>query len=229
MPQSLTFGSITVYLYGIFVGLGVLVSYCYCSKRCQHFGLNQKNIDNLFLFSLPFSLLGARIYHIFSSWPYYKANPVDIFYIQNGGLGIFGLLIGSFVGLAISAKLQKIKLHTCLNLIFPSFLLAQAIGRIGNYFNQEALGPNSFPTFFLESLMCFVAFLIYLYLVKKTKRTDFGFAYYLLLYGAIRFFTEFFREDTWTINGVKLAWVFSGIMLICGLFSLSKKKTHLYP
>lgn len=229
MPQSLTFGSITVYFYGIFVGLGVLSSYYYCSKKCRYFGLNQKNIDYLFLPSLPFSLLGARLYHVFSSWQYYKTNPLEMLNIQNGGLGIFGLLIGSFVGLAISAKLQKIKLFPCINLIFPSFLLAQSIGRIGNYFNQEGFGPNHFPTFLLESLLCSIAFLLFLFVIKKTKKNNFGFDYYLITYGLIRFFTEFFRRDTWMINGIKLAWVFSGIMLVSGLFLLFKKKIHPYP
>jgi len=202
MPQSLSFGPITIHFYGIFVGFGVLLSYLYCSKKSRYLGLNQKNIDYLFLITLPFSLLGARLYHIFSSWQYYQTNFPEMFNIQNGGLGIFGLLCGSFVGISISARLQKIKLFPCLNLVFPSFLLAQAIGRIGNFFNQEAMGPNNFPTFFLESSLCLVAFIVFL-ITKKKKLLNFGFA-----------------NDTWTINGIKLGWIFSVMMFVTGLVVL---------
>lgn len=236
MPQSLSVGPFFLHFYGIFIGLGILASYLYSSRNSHMFGLTQKNIDNCFAFSLVFVLIGARLYHVFDQWGYYKTNVIEILSISNGGLGIFGVIAGGLVGLTFSAKIQKISLQNALNLIFPSLLLSQAIGRIGNFFNLEAYGPPTnlpwkiiingegvHPTFFYESVLCLSVFVIYLLLLKKNFK-DLGFAFYLVSYGVIRLFTEFFRIGTWMINGIKLGWIFSVIMLITGLFLFLKKR-----
>lgn len=217
MLQSFSIGSITVHFYGIFIGLGVVFTYLYSIRKSKKFYLTERNINLSFLISLPLSLFFARIYHVLSYLNYYSSRPLEIFYIWNGGLGIFGLILGAVFGLWLSAKIQKISFKNLLNLIFPSILFAQAFGRIGNFFNQEGFGPNYFPVFILESFLCLISFLAFLF-VSKTRKVDHGFAFYLFSYGLIRFFTEFFRTDTWEVNGIRMAWVFSGLMIVCGLY-----------
>ena len=241
MPQSFSLGPVLFHFYGLFLGLGLVASYWYSSRNAKKFNLRQKNIDLCFLFVIFLALIGARFYHVADKLEYYKSHFGEIFSLANGGLGIFGALGFGLWGLFLAAKLQKISFFAVANLIFPSLLLAQAIGRIGNFFNLEAYGaPTNLPwkvivngegvhpTFFYESVLCLTAFIVYLFLLKKKNFKDFGFAYYLISYGAIRLFTEFFRTDTWMINGVKLGWLFSTTMLIAGLFFFLKKKKKIH-
>ncbi len=221
MPQSFLIGSLRINIYGILVGLGVFFSYWYSSKKKGCFSLTQKQIDITYLFGCFFALVGARFYHVLSSLDYYLAKPSEIFSIQNGGLGIFGVILGAIFGIWLSARIQKISLKNTLNLTFPSLLISQAIGRIGNFFNQEGLGPNRFPTFFLESFFCFFAFIVFYFLSKKRQIQ--GFPFYLISYGLIRFLTEFLRYDTWKINNIQVAHVISLIMISAGVILIRKK------
>lgn len=215
MSQSFSIGGLSFHFYGIFLSLGLLASYWYSSKSKNLFGLTQKNIDLAYVIGVILALIGARLYHVLDYWSYYQNNLMAILKIQNGGLGIFGALIGGFLGLFIVAKTYKSKLFKLLNLIFPSILLSQSIGRIGNYFNHEAYGLNNQPVFLYESILCLLAFLLFIFLIKKKQ---IGFAYYLISYGLIRIFTEFFRIDTWTIFSFKIAYLFSILMIVAGIF-----------
>jgi len=237
----------TFHFYGLFIALGLIFVYFYLKANSKKFNLPFSEIESAYIVSLIFGLLGARIYHIFSSLPYYLNHPLQIFFVWQGGLGIFGLILGVFLGLLLFSKFKKVSLISLLNLFFPPLLLAQALGRIGNYFNNEGFGlptnlpwgifiPISFrptqyisysyfhPTFFYEAILCFVAFLLYRLISKKTKKTNFGFAYYLISYGIIRFFTEFFRIDTWVIGQIKVGFVLSVLILGLGVTLLLKPK-----
>ncbi len=215
MPQSFSIAGLTFHFYGLFLCLGLLVSYFYSSKKKNLFGLKQKDIDITYVFGVIFSIIGARLYHVFDQWAYYKNNLIEIFKIWNGGLGIFGALIGSIFGVFFAAKIYKLKLINLLNLIFPSILLSQSIGRIGNFFNHEAYGLNNRPVFLYESILCLLAFLLFVFFIKKKRL---GFAYCLISYGLIRIFTESFRIDTWTIFSFKIAYFFSILMIVAGIF-----------
>lgn len=225
MPQYFQIGPFSVYFYGVFIALGIISSYLYCIIKCQFYKISRKHVETLYLFSLPLALIGARIYHVLDYWEYYSTDPVKILLIKNGGLGIYGGIMGIFAGIIIGAKLQNISLSSCLNLIFPSLLLGQSIGRIGNFFNHEAYGINNQPVFFYESVLCLSAFIIYLLLLKKNKLNyQIGFPFYLISYGFIRLFTEQFRIDTWKINNIKTANAFSIILLFSGFIILNKFK-----
>ncbi len=215
MPQSFSIGGLSFRFYGIFLSFGLLASYLYSSKKKNLFSLKQKDIDQAYVFGIILALIGARLYHVLDQWIYYKNNFIDILKIQNGGLGIFGALIGGFFGLYLTSKIYRLKLIKLLNLIFPSILLSQSIGRIGNYFNHEAYGLNNQPVFLYESILCLSAFLIFNFLIKKKQ---IGLAYYLISYGLIRIFNEFFRVDTWTIFSFKIAYFFSFLMIVVGIF-----------
>lgn len=218
MPQSFLLGPLKINFYGLFVGLGVLFSYWYSSKKADSFGFSQKQIDRIYLISCFFALIGARIYHLLDAWQIYKNNIQAIFLVNNGGLGIFGAIIGTFAGIVVSTKILKINLKMVLNLVFPSLLLSQSVGRIGNLFN----GLIYHPVFLYESIFCLISFFIYTRLQKNSKK-HFGFAYYLISYGSIRFFTEFLRLDTWKMNNIHIAHLFSLLMIISGVFLFKKK------
>lgn len=240
MTQSFVFlPAIQFKLYGFLIALGILFSYQYSLKRCQKYNLIPESIDMAYIWGIILALVFARIYHILSSLSYYLQIPVEMFLFWKGGLGIFGAIIGLFLGILITSKFKKIRLTALLNLIFPSILFSQSIGRIGNFFNKEGYGPVTYlpwginvegslrhPTFFYESLLCLAAFLIFVIFVPEEYKIKFGFSYYLISYGLIRFATEFFRIDTWVLFNLHIAFIFSVFMIVMGLvllFSTKKK------
>lgn len=234
--------------YGLLIATGIFSICLYCKLNCRKYRLSFPSVESALIWALIFALVGARLYHILSSFSYYSHSPLKIFFIWEGGLGIFGAILGGLAGIFLYSKLKHLNPLNLLNLIAPPLLLAQAIGRLGNYFNQEGFGPPTnlpwkvfipsasrppqfvaysyfHPTFFYESLLCLLAFLIFVFFIKKK---NLGFTYYLLSYGIIRFLTEFWRWDTWTWNGLKIAqWLALGAGIV-GFFGWWKdwQKTH---
>jgi len=213
MPQpEFKIGSITVHFYGIFISLGLIFWYLYLKSILKRTS-ESLYLDSIVMISLVSALIGARTYHVLSSFSYYRIYPAEILYFWQGGLGIFGAILGGFLGTLAYCKYKKIGITPYLNAAFPPLLMAQAIGRIGNFFNNEG--------FWQESIFCFIAFILYLLILKKFDSKKFGFSYYLISYGLIRFFTEFIRTDTWVIFGFHLAHLLSIIFIVCGFFLLT--------
>ncbi len=234
--------SISFNFYGLFICLGIFLGYFLAKKRLLRFNLKEKDFETFLIFLIPVSIIGARIYHLLSWFSYYKLFPGEIFAIWKGGLGIYGAIIFGFLTIFIYSRAKKINLLKLLDFLAPSILLCQAIGRWGNFFNQEAFGPptdlpwkfyvapdlrpinflnNSYfhPTFFYESLLCIIFLILLLYLEKKLKpKTGFSTGFYFLSYGLIRFFTEFLRFDTWQIQGIKVAQVISVAFIFIGIY-----------
>lgn len=251
MPQPyLSFGPFSFYFYGLFIGLGVLVIYFYTRRYAGQFLLDNKGVENLFFVSLFSALVGARLYHVISWYSYYRQFPLEIFYIWHGGLGIFGVILGAILGIYFYCKKNRMDFLNVLNLFAPPLLLAQAIGRLGNYFNLEGFGPptesilrvfvpvslrpvqflgNSYfhPTFFYEALLCLFFFLLYILFFKRKNLQHYGLAYYLISYGLIRLFTEMYRIDTWKYLDYKVGYIISFIMIFAGtgiVYFLKRKK-----
>ncbi|HUV72648.1 MAG TPA: prolipoprotein diacylglyceryl transferase [Clostridia bacterium] len=239
-------GPFTFYYYGLFIALGLFFYYLYLKKNSSLSGIEYSLTQKAFFVSLVFALIGGRLYHVLSSLPYYLLHPFEIFYLWQGGLGIFGAILGGLLGIYVFSLMYEIKLIKILNLIAPPLLLAQAIGRVGNFFNHESFGPPTklpwkvfipavnrppkfvsfsyfHPTFLYESVLCLLAFGVYIFLKKKLKMNEFGFGYYLLSYGLIRFLTEFLRLDTWKIFDFKLGFLASLIMIGSGVFLLFRR------
>lgn len=239
-PQ-INIGPITFHLYGFIIALAIFFGWLLAKKRAHLYKIPVVIFeDSVLLTPLVLSIIFARIYHIVDYWRVYKTNPISIIYIFNGGLGIWGALIGAFIGFYIVSKLKKISLLSILDLTAPSFLLAQAIGRIGNYINQEGFGPptslpwavyinpqnrpemfNNYsyfhPTFFYEAILDFIFFVLLILISKKIKKPGQVFSSYLILYSIGRAIAEFFRIDTWQIGSVKVAYVLSVVTLLLGL------------
>jgi phosphatidylglycerol:prolipoprotein diacylglycerol transferase len=233
-------GPFTFYYYGFFIALAIFAYFLSLRLLAQKSLYKALKIESAFLFCLIFALIGARFYHILSNLPYYLMHPLEAFFVWQGGLGIFGAILGGMAGLYIFSKVQEIQLISLLNVIAPPLLLAQAIGRIGNFINKEGFGPPTnlpwkfyvpisarppmfigstyfHPTFFYEAILCLEAFVLYLIIRKRVKKFDFGFAYYLIAYGVIRLITEFFRIDTWLIGGLKVGFLAALAMILGGV------------
>ena len=208
-----------LHIYGIIVAIAVGVGYWLVLKRARKFNVSEGLLDSLFLPTILGGVIGARLYHVLDKWEYYSQNLSDIFRVWQGGLGIFGALIGGFLGILIYLKLRKIKINLLclLDLFAPSAALGQAIGRWGNYFNQEVLGPNNEPIFFYESLWMLIGFII----LMKLRRNVFSF--YLIWYGAGRFVLENWRTDTAVLGEFKTAQIISFIFIVLGLILIERQ------
>jgi len=199
-----------MHIYGLIIGIAIIINLNYFEKNNT---VISKSKINPFIFGLLLSMLfGARLYHVIDSWSYYSHNLGQIINIPNGGLGIYGAILGGFFYIYLFAKINKISILSITNNIAPILPLAQSIGRFGNYFNNEI------SIWWLESLLCLILFFI----IKKIKVKPT--AIYLIGYGMIRLITEFYRTDTWQISNFKIANLISILFLIIGIYLLCDSK-----
>jgi len=242
MKQSyLLLGPFKLYFYGFSIFLAVALSYWWTRKRAAQYDLYSQVVEEIFLSLIPVSIIGARLYHVLSWFSYYRMFPLEIFFLWQGGLGIYGAIILGVSFVYLFCKIKKTNFFKLLDLMSPSALICQSIGRLGNYFNQEVFGPptslpwrifippdkrpvqylnKSFfhPTFLYESILLFSAFLIINW-IEKNKKIKNGqiFSLYLIFYGTIRFSTEFLRFDTWQVQGIKVAQIMSLFFIFMGM------------
>ncbi len=246
IPKIIEIGPFTLHLYGLLIALGILAGWYVAKKRAHAYKIDPKIFDSWSLtIPLFLGLMGARLYHVLDYWPAYMGDPAKIIQIQNGGLGIWGALAGALLGLFLVGRIEKINLLSVLDLAAPSMALGQAIGRVGNWINQEGFGPptnlpwkvyidpqnrpeqyiNSMyfhPSFLYESILNLSAFALLLYISKKTKKPGQIFASYLILYGVIRLALEFYRIDTWQIGEVKVAQIIALVSISAGIGLLKR-------
>jgi phosphatidylglycerol---prolipoprotein diacylglyceryl transferase len=195
-------------LYGLIIGIAIVVAISLFEKRNSEI---PKNLLNRFYLGLLVSMLvGARAYHVFDYGEYYQKHLAEVFYTWNGGLGIYGALMGGIIFVYIFCKLRKISFINIFNQIALILPLAQAMGRLGNWVNSEN------PLWWEEALL---NLMLFIFLTKSPQNAG---AKYLIGYGLIRMVTEYFRTDTWVAGGVKVASVISiffigiGLLLIYG-------------
>ncbi len=204
---------------------------------------------DIVIISLPISIIGARAYYVIFNFKDYSGNLMDIFNTRQGGLAIHGGIIFGFITGYILSRIKKINFLSIADVAGPSFIMAQAMGRWGNFFNQEAFGgPVStefishfpkfiqngmlingvyhHPTFLYESLWDLCVFIILMILLKKSKKTGIVFFTYLGLYSLGRFFIEGLRTDSLMLGPVRVAQLVSllGIALWIGFLIISELK-----
>jgi len=193
-------------LYGLIVGIAITIGINYFYK---HQSVVEKNQVNIFILLFVLSMyLGARLYHVIDQWSYYSNNLSQIPATWNGGMGIFGALIGAFIYVFIYSLISKVSPLSILDTITPILPLCQAIGRIGNFINHEI------PIWWLEASLNLLLFFI----IRSKKLIKYPpTSQYLIGYGLIRIFVEFYRDDTWNIGNLKVAQIISLIFIIIGL------------
>ncbi len=250
IPHAVAFaaGPITIYWYGIIMAIaiacGILLSIFIANKR----SINPDLIIDAAIWTIVGGLIGARVYEFFLEWNFYSQAPFEILKIWNGGLAIHGALIGGAIALFIF--LRKNSIYNIWNIaavFFPGVALGQAIGRFGNYFNQELFGkptnlpwgipinpfhrPPGFetfeffhPTFLYEALLLLIlTILLYRLAIKKSLSAHIIMCAYLIGYGLIRFFLEFIKIDPTPIM-LRLRWpqIVSLIMIVFGFIIIYK-------
>lgn len=249
--SRISLGPFTLYFYSICIFLAVLAGYFLAKKRAPRYKLSEELVDKLLPYLFVGGIVGARLYHVFDDWLYYKDHLLEVFMLWQGGIGIYGGIAGGILATWIFARRHRISLLKLLDLLAPSVLLGQAIGRWGNYFNQEAYGPPTslpwkiaideahrlpiwrtyehfHPLFLYESILALTGFVLLLAVARKTvASTGKVFAYYLITYGAIRLVLEPFRYDTAILFGVRMAMLISIGCIVAGLFIVWKRsKTY---
>ena len=213
--RTLSIGPLTIHLYGAVIALGLFLAGFYCSRRSKRAGLTEDDILDGILWITPFAVLCARAYYCAFSWSEYASNPISVLYIWNGGLAIYGAVIGAFVGVVVYCKIKKCSLPALLDLVVMGFLIGQLIGRWGNFFNREAFGAATnalsrmglyntvtgqweyyHPTFLYESLWNLCGFLLLNYLYPKRAYDGQIALGYVAWYGLGRAMIEGLRVDS---------------------------------
>ncbi len=213
--RTLSIGPLTIHLYGAVIALGLFLAGFYCSRKSKCAGLTEDDILDGILWIAPFAVLCARAYYCAFSWSEYAANPISVLYIWNGGLAIYGAVIGAFVGVVVYCKIKKCSLPALLDLVVMGFLIGQLIGRWGNFFNREAFGAATdafsrmglyntvtgqweyyHPTFLYESLWNLCGFLLLNFLYPKRAYDGQIALGYVAWYGLGRAMIEGLRVDS---------------------------------
>lgn len=245
-PVIFSWGIFEVRWYGLLIAAAMAIGTVLALKEVRRRNWDEEEFMNMILWMLPLSVLGARIYYVIFNWSYYSQHPSKILAVWEGGLAIHG---GLFVGMAVIAwfsRRYRFGFLNTLDVVAPSVVLGQAIGRWGNYFNQEAYGyvvdPEKLPwamwidgayrhpTFLYEFLWNLGVFAVLLYWRRKGQSFSGQLALaYLFLYSLGRGFIEGFRTDSLMFFGpLRTAQVVSGLlMLVSALVYLQLRKKHL--
>lgn len=226
--------------YGLLIAIAVLIGTILALREAKRKGVKEESIIDMLLFAIPGAIIGARLYYVIFQWDYYSQNPGEILNLRGGGLAIHGVIIGGALVAYVFTKVKKMNFFTVADIVAPSLILGQAIGRWGNFANQEAHGgPTDLPwgiivdgvkvhpTFLYESIWNFLLFGFLLwYRRKKAKAEGEVFAIYLVLYSVARFFIEGLRTDSLMLGPIRVAQLISVIIIISGIAFIrySRKK-----
>ena len=238
-------GPITVSWYGILIMTGVVAAVVLSFIEAKRRGENLDHVINLALVVLPLGIIGARLYHVIDQWSYYSQHPSLI--IGGQGLGIYGAVIGGAIGLIIYTIWRKLSPPRWMDIVAPGLILAQAIGRWGNFFNQELFGyPTNLPwgiyidpanrlstpfanlppdtrfqpLFLYESILDALGCVMLLVVGRKLRKRLLDgdiFCLYVIYYGIVRFYLEGLKIEVWTLGGIPTARWIAGLGIIIAL------------
>lgn len=246
---AFSLGGIDVYWYGIMIATGFMLALLYVFRRGKEFGVNVDKLIDVIFVSTFGAIIGARAYYCIFKWDYYGSHLKEVFNLRNGGIAIYGGIIGAILVGYFMCKLKKMKVLPTLDLVVAGFFIGQSIGRWGNFFNIEAFGGNTslpwgmtsdsivsylaeneasleaigmdinplmpvHPTFFYESLWCFLGFLFIAWYTKRRKFDGELTILYALIYGAERFVVEGLRTDSLMIGNFRVSQLLAGVCVI---------------
>ena len=237
-------GDFKIYWYGVLIMLGVVLAFIYAFVNAKRFGIDSNRMLDVVIVSLPVALICARLYFCICF-----GNITEFFNIRSGGLAIYGGIIGAFIAGLIMCKIRKVDVLSMFDLASLGFLIGQAIGRWGNFFNQEAFGSEItwstwfgmssentggalvHPCFLYESLWCILGFIVLHILSKHRRFKGEIFLSYAAWYGFGRFFIEGLRTDSLMLGSIRISQLVAAlsfvaaIALLVVLFIKSKKGT----
>ena len=240
-PVMISVGPFSIYWYGFFIVSAIVLSFFLAKRRIEKkkldFGITLDNLYDFIIGAVFVSILSARLYYVLFNLKYYLANPSEILQIWNGGLAIYGGIIGAIIYSLIFCRSKKIVFYNLADLAAPYLALSQSIGRWGNFVNQEAYGYVTnlpwkmgifdssigdyiyvHPTFFYESICNFILFWILMKISKNRKFEGQTFFLYMIGYGIIRSIVEGLRTDSLMIGNFRISQVLS--LVFVGLFGV---------
>ncbi len=242
-PIMFSLFGIDIHWYSVLILVGIIIGIILLEREAKKFKYPKDLIFNICFWAIIMGIIGARLYYVIFNFSYYKNNLLEIFAIWNGGLAIHGGIIAGALTVIFFAKKYHLNFLKLLDMAIPSLILAQAIGRWGNFFNGEAHGIATtyaelknllvpefiingmniggiyyLPTFYFESLWCLLGFIILL-IIRRMKYIKIGATtcIYLMWYSLGRFFIEAWRTDSLMLGGFKVAQIISIILFIVGL------------
>ena len=236
---AFSIGNFDVYWYAILITVGLVLAVGFCMWQAKNFDLNTDNVIDVLLWGLPIAVICARAYYVLFALDKYDTFG-EMLNIRDGGLAIYGGVIGAFITGFVFCKIKKINMLALFDLASFGFLIGQSIGRWGNFVNAEAYGSatklpwgmtiNGFgpyhPTFLYESLWNALGFaLLFLFVRKLKKHHGEAFFLYFTWYGLGRFFIEGLRTDSLYLGPIRISQLLAAIFFVAGLvfFVLSRK------
>lgn len=241
-PIALRLGALEIHWYGVIIASGVILAVYLAVQEAKRRNVSEDHILNLVLYSLPFALIGARAYYVAFEWPYYSQHPSEIIAIWHGGIAIYGALIAAAIVFIVYCRIKDLSIWLVLDIAAPTVMLAQAIGRWGNFMNQEAFGQVTslsflhelhlpewiiqqmfisgqyrMPTFLFESAWNVCGFILLMSIRHHKDWFKQGevFLTYVLWYSFGRFFVEGMRTDSLYITaGLRVSQLVSIILFV---------------
>lgn len=249
---ALDFGFIQIYWYSICIVIGMILGMYIVYKEASRKHISENTMTNLIFYTVILAIIGARLYYVAFKWDYYSKNLIEILEIWNGGLAIHGAIILGGLSLILYTKKHKLDTLLILDICAVGLILGQAIGRWGNFFNQEAFGSEVtlkylksiflpdfiiegmhingtyyHPTFLYESIWCLIGFGLLLFIRRRPYiKTGQIFGIYCMWYSLERFFIEGMRQDSLMLGSLKVAQIVSiGMFLVGFYFFIRRLKT----
>ncbi|HDB5527353.1 TPA: prolipoprotein diacylglyceryl transferase [Staphylococcus aureus] len=253
-PVAFNLGPLSVRWYGIIIAVGILLGYFVAQRALVKAGLHKDTLVDIVFYSALFGFIAARIYFVIFQWPYYVENPSEIIKIWHGGIAIHGGLIGGFIAGVIACKVKNLNPFQIGDIVAPSIILAQGIGRWGNFMNHEAHGgpvsrafleklhlPNFIienmyingqyyhPTFLYESIWDVAGFIILVNIRKHLKLGE-TFFLYLTWYSIGRFFIEGLRTDSLMLtSNIRVAQLVSILLILISISLIVYRRIKYNP
>ena len=226
-----------IYWYGIIIAVGFLLAVIYAMRRAPSFGLTEDNILDMLFVAVPLAIVCARLYYCIFYWDLYRDNPIAILYVWEGGLAIYGGVIGAVIGVAIFCRVKKLPIGPLLDVGSLGLLIGQMIGRWGNFMNREAHGAvtDGFfkmgiadaagnvtyyqPTFLYESVWNLVGFVALHFYSKRRKFDGEVFLLYLAWYGLGRAWIEGLRTDSLYLfnTGIRVSQLLAALSCVAAI------------
>lgn len=253
-PVAFNLGPLSVRWYGIIIAVGIILGYFVAQRALVKAGLHKDTLVDIIFYSALFGFIAARIYFVIFQWPYYAENPSEIIKIWHGGIAIHGGLIGGFIAGVIVCKVKNLNPFQIGDIVAPSIILAQGIGRWGNFMNHEAHGgsvsrafleqlhlPNFIienmyingqyyhPTFLYESIWDVAGFIILVNIRKHLKLGE-TFFLYLTWYSIGRFFIEGLRTDSLMLtSNIRVAQLVSILLILISISLIVYRRIKYNP
>ena len=253
-PIAIQWGPFHIHWYGIIIATGVVLALILSIREGKRQKIPEDDFYDYLLWALPIAIICARIYYVVFQWKYYSVHPDEIIAIWDGGIAIYGAILGGFIVMWFFCHSRELSMWTMLDVIAPTVIMAQGIGRWGNFMNQEAFGRITtyqllidqhiphwiihqmyiqgayrVPTFLYESCWDILGFILLMILRHRTHLFKRGevFLSYVIWYSAGRFIIEGMRTDSLMIGStIRVSQLLSAVFFICAIVILVWRRNH---